>query len=99
MYKRTGTLFERTFHRIPIDSDRYFRQLVVYIHSNPLHHRFTNDFKDYPWSSYGTILSVKPTKLSRDKVIGWFDDKANFIEVHNSKVDLELIKKLVFDVL
>jgi putative transposase len=96
-YNRTGTLFERPFHRISIDSDRYFRQLVVYIHNNPVHHGFTPDFKDYPWSSYGSILSFKPTKLSREKVIGWFDDKANFVAVHNRATDMELIKEFVIE--
>ena len=97
MFNRTGSLFERPFHRIPIDSDKYFRQLIVYIHNNPVHHGFTDDYKDYPWSSYGTVLSLKPTKLSRDKVIGWFDDKTNFVEVHNKKVDMEFIKNLIIE--
>jgi REP element-mobilizing transposase RayT len=96
-FKRTGCLFETPFKRKLIDSDKYFRDLVVYIHSNPTHHQFTNDFKDFPWSSYGTILSAKPTKLNRNEVIGWFDDKANFIEVHKQKVNIEFIKELMVE--
>jgi putative transposase len=96
-YGRTGSLFEKSFRRIEVSSDRYFRQLVVYIHNNPVHHGFTPDFKDYPWSSYGSILSVKFTKLSREKVIGWFDDKANFVAVHNRATDMELIKEFVIE--
>jgi putative transposase len=98
MYQRTGSLFEKPFHRVEVTSEHYFRQLVVYIHTNPVHHGFTGDFKDYPWSSYGSVLSVKPTKLNRETVVGWFDDKANFIEVHNKqKVDMYLIKDLVIE--
>ncbi len=97
LYNRTGSLFQRPFRRIEISSDRYFRQLVVYIHTNPVHHGFTNDFKDYPWSSFGSVLSVKPTKLRREKIIGWFDDRANFVEVHKQKTDVELIKNLIME--
>ena len=96
-YHRTGSLFEKPFHRIPITSDRYFRQLVVYIHTNPILHGFTDDFKDYPWSSYGTALSVKPTKLNRDMVVGWFDDTANFVKEHTLKTDFRLIKNLIIE--
>jgi REP element-mobilizing transposase RayT len=97
MYHRTGSLFQRPFHRIEVTSDLYFKHLIVYIHTNPVHHGFTEYFKDYPWSSYGTILSIKPTKLSREKVIGWFDDKANFMEVHKQKIDLEAISRLLLE--
>lgn len=84
---RTGSLFEKPFHRIPVTTEKYFRQLIIYIHTNPVHHGFTDNFKDYPWSSYGTILSLKPSKLCRDKVIGWFDGKANFIEAHRQEIN------------
>ncbi len=86
-YGRTGSLFEKPFHRIPVDSEKYFRQLVIYIHTNPVHHGFTDNYKDYPWSSYGTILSLKPTKLRRNEVIGWFDDKANFVAAHEQMIN------------
>jgi hypothetical protein len=87
MFSRTGSLFEKPFHRKLVTSEHYLRQLIIYIHTNPVHHGFTDNFKDYPWSSYGTILSLKPTKLSRDEVIGWFDDKANFIEAHKQEIN------------
>jgi REP element-mobilizing transposase RayT len=94
---RQGTLFERPFRRKLVDSERYFRQLVVYIHSNPVHHGFTDNFKDYPWSSYGTIVSVKPTKLLRNQVLGWFDGQGNFVERHRQIIDFEFIDHLIIE--
>jgi len=47
---------------------------------------------DYPWSSYLTCISVKPTHLKRDEVMGWFDNQANFKsahEYHGDEFDLE----------
>ena len=96
-YARIGSLFERPFHRIEVPSDTYFRQLVTYVHLNPVHHGFTADFKYYLWSSYGTIISAKLTRLCRDAVVGWFDDQANFVEVHRRKLDMELINDLLIE--
>ena len=92
MYGRHGNLFERPFKRKEITDKEYFKSLVTYIHNNPVHHKFTEHEMDYPWSSYQTCISVKPTRLQRDAVIGWFDSKANFIAVHENPgeiIDLE----------
>lgn len=92
---RTGALFERPFDRIKVDSENYFRRLVVYIHNNPVKHSFVKDCIDWPWSSYKTIISIKPTKLKREKVIGWFNNEANFINSHsNSENNIDEILML-----
>jgi len=63
--------------------------LVLYIHNNPVHHGFVEHACDYPWSSYLSCVSLKPTKLKREESVGWFDSQANFIELHNNqKVDV-----------
>jgi REP element-mobilizing transposase RayT len=94
---RQGTLFERPFRRKLVDSERYFRQLVVYIHSNPVHHGFTDSYKDYPWSSYGTIVSAKPTRLQRNQVLGWFDGRGNFVDTHRQIIDFDFINHLIIE--
>ncbi|MUP39335.1 hypothetical protein [Labilibaculum euxinus] len=86
-YQRTGSLFERPFKRKLVEDETYLRTLVLYIHNNPIHHGFTDIAVDYPWSSYLTCLSVKPTKLKRKYVIEWFDDEANFRFMHQQHVD------------
>jgi putative transposase len=91
---RHGALFERPFKRKEITDNDYFRQMVLYIHHNPVHHKFTEHAMDYPWSSYLTCISVKPTKLERDTVIGWFDNEANFKYLHDQFVDNEETENL-----
>lgn len=88
-----GTLFERPFKRKRIDSEAYLKQVILYIHNNPVHHGFCSHPIEYSWSSYLTCISIKPSKLKRDAVIGWFDDKANFKSRHNDKVDIEKIEE------
>ncbi len=85
-YRRTGALFQRPFGRIEVRSDAYFRRLVLYIHQNPQKHRFVQDFRDWPYSSYHTLLSLKQTLLQRDEVIAWFDTKDGFHFSHAQEI-------------
>ena len=85
---RHGALFERPFKRKEITDMPHFKTMVVYIHNNPVHHKFTEHAMDYPWSSYLTCISVKPTHLLRDVVMGWFDSEANFKTAHENPGDV-----------
>ena len=85
-HRRHGSLFERPFKRLLVDNEKYLKNLVVYIHQNPVYHGFDDHIFDYPWSSYLTLVSVKPTKLSRKTVLGWFDDVGNFRETHKKEL-------------
>ena len=88
-----GALFERPFKRKLINNNEYLKQVILYVHNNPVHHGFCSHPCEYPWSSYLTYVSVKPTKLHRDKVIGWFDNEANFKYIHDNKIEIEKIEK------
>ena len=92
-YQTRGTLFERPFKRKLIDNENYLKQVVLYIHNNPVHHGFCEHPIEYPWSSYMTCVSIKPTKLHREAVIGWFDDEANFTYMHNKQIEVEKIEE------
>ena len=96
-YERYGSLFVSPFKRIEITSSMYFKNLVHYIHNNPVHHEFCDRLQDYPWSSYGSIISLKPTKLERNKLIGFFDTTGDFIDYHNRKHELESINNLIIE--
>ena len=94
-YKRTGSLFEKPFERKVITSQKYFNELIFYIHNNPVHHGFEESLKNYSWSSYGTLISNKPTRLQRKKVIDLFDSIENFKAFHNIEHTIPL--NLVID--
>jgi REP element-mobilizing transposase RayT len=92
-FGRHGTLFEQPFKRKCIHNRFYFKRIILYIHNNPVHHGFCSHPVEYPWSSYLTCISIKPTKLQRDLVMGWFDSHASFRQLHFEKVDVEGIDK------
>jgi putative transposase len=92
-FKRTGSLFEKNFHRKRINNNEYLRNVVVYIHQNPVHHKFCERASEYPWSSYKTCISLGYTKLKRDAVVGWFDDVGNFKYLHEQKMKTLEVEK------
>jgi len=77
--------------------NRYCRQLVYYIHHNPNYRGFCTSPPDYPWSSYLSMISVKPTRLSREKVIGWFNSESEFVEYHSQKQNMEQVKSIIIE--
>ena len=84
---RTGSLFEKHFKRMQIINKTYLLNLVQYVHLNPKHHLNIN-YKNFPFSSYQSIISNKPTKLLRNEVIQLFDSKDNFIYCHDFKNEI-----------
>lgn len=96
-YNRKGSLFNPRFKRKPISTEAYLRQVIVYVHLNPISHEVSSDYKNYPHSSYGGIVSTKPTLLKRNEVIKLFDDLENFQYVHQSKQINEDMLKEIFN--
>jgi putative transposase len=96
-FNRTGSLFEKNFKRKVVTSENYFQKLIFYIHCNPVHHRFTENIVEYPWTSYGTIISTKQTKLQRNRVIESFNDVENFKYYHSINQDLNEIEDLIIE--
>lgn len=90
-YKRTGSLFEKNFERKMVHDVAYFKQLILYIHYNPVKHRFCEHLWEYPWSSYGSIVSHQATLLNRDFVLELFKNRDEFKLFHLDRPDeLEL---------
>ncbi|SDE06432.1 transposase [Pedobacter soli] len=86
-YDRTGKLFEERFKRRKIEDEEYLTELIYYIHSNPQKHKVLPDFRDYPYSSFNSILSDRATSLKREEVIKWFDGLSGFKEYHQKKYE------------
>ena len=77
---RNGSLMQKPFRRKWVDNESYVKWLVWYLHRNPLHHKLTKDFQNYPHSSYQSHFSQKSTLLKRTEVLNHFGGKTNFIQ-------------------
>ena len=94
---RTGALFETPFKRILVSDSEYFTRLVWYIHSNAQKHGLVTNFKDYPHSSYHSLLSVKSTRLAREEVMEWFCNRKTYIDFHNSMLPESVLSHLLIE--
>jgi len=88
---RKGSLFIPRFRRKHIDNNEYFREIIHYIHYNPVHHGFAEDLRDWKYSSFETYFSEKASSLKRDEVIEWFYNKENFLAFHQKKIDDKMV--------
>ena len=94
---RVGSLFQKNFKRRPVQSDGHFTNLIYYVHTNAQLHGICDDFRDWPYGSYHSILSDGATRLQRTEVLGWFDTKESFEQYHLHYVDLKNIEQLMIE--
>lgn len=94
-YNRHGTLFERPFKRKLIDNEFYLRSVIKYIHYNPVNHGFCEHPIEYPWSSYLTCVSEKPTKLKREKVISLFENIEGLKSSHRLRENFDPLEEFL----
>ncbi|MEO5645210.1 MAG: transposase [Bacteroidia bacterium] len=80
-YNRRGTLFLRSFHRKKINDENYLRNIIRYIHMNPVSHGFTMTADTWLHSSFNNVQNYPEGTLSKE-IIGYFGDMKDFIESH-----------------
>ena len=86
-YNRKGSLFAPNFRKKEITSNDYITKVIAYIHTNPIHHRFTQDLRKWSFTSYSSILSTNSTKLARTMVLDWFGGKKPFEDFHQAYIN------------
>ncbi|MDR2085087.1 MAG: hypothetical protein LBP67_08865 [Bacteroidales bacterium] len=82
MYNRTGSLFRKNFKRKLITTKRYLRNILLYIHKNPKIHKFTDEFINYPWSSYQEYLIGDIKNSFAKQILELFDSQKDYICAH-----------------
>jgi hypothetical protein len=75
-HRRVGHLFQNRYKSIVVDEDAYFRELVRYIHLNPVRARLVPDLAHldgYPWCGHAGILGrAHLPGQDRTYVLSWF---------------------------
>jgi putative transposase len=75
-HKRFGHLFQNRYKSILCEEDIYFKELVRYIHLNPIRAGLVVDLTDlenYPWCGFGAIMGrMTYDWQDPDYVLGWF---------------------------
>lgn len=94
---RTGSLFQKPFKRLEVKSAKQLANLVHYIHTNPQRHGITDDFRQYPWSSYERIIIARPSKLKKEEVLAWFKNKDNYLDYHTRTINPDELKETIIE--
>lgn len=69
----TGHFFERRYHATVVDTDSYMKELVRYIHLNPVSSCVVSDPARYPWSSHHAYVGARSESwVTTDFALGMF---------------------------
>jgi len=68
-YNRTGSLFTSNFKRKQVTNHDYLINLIIYIHTNPIHHGFSKLLHEYPWTSYHSVLSHELGLVEKKQIL------------------------------
>jgi REP element-mobilizing transposase RayT len=78
-YRRHGPLFQNRYKSILCQEDIYLKELVRYIHLNPLRSGLVPDMKSlarYAWSGHSAIMGKRKNDWQNiDYILGLFSDK------------------------
>ncbi|MFN0214704.1 MAG: transposase [Saprospiraceae bacterium] len=89
---RMGSLFIPNFKRKPVENNVYLANLIRYVHFNPIESDFVSHPAEWPHSSFMSLLSNKPSRLSRDEVLVFFGGRDGFLAAHEIKPDDRFLK-------
>ena len=77
-HRRSGHLFQNRYKGILCDEEEYLRELVAYIHLNPLRAKLVHDFRElekYKWCGHGALMGKhKAGFLEREYTLGHFGE-------------------------
>lgn len=81
-YDRMGNLFISNFKRKPITDEAYYRNVVKYIHRNPVNHGFIGAMSDWAYSSYLSLRFMPESERRQSDVMSHFGGFASFVQAH-----------------
>ena len=88
---RMGSLFMKSFKRLPITDEQYRLNLVRYIHQNPVEACLCLHPEDWEHSSYSRVMDGHSSLVDTQAVINWFGDQENFKFCHQSVYDFQIL--------
>lgn len=93
---RKGRLFSESLQRRVVENIFYFKNLIQYIHLNPVHHGFCKVADEWLYSSIHAYLSALQTKVEREKGLALFAGLKGFQDFHRRNPDRKLFLELNF---
>ncbi|MFO7656252.1 MAG: transposase [Bacteroidales bacterium] len=86
VYNRKGSLFMPNFKKNLIENITYLKNVLNYIHMNPVLHGFVKAPFEWKYSSYNAYFSGKETKIPHQLVLEAIEcSTGEFLKKHNLK--------------
>lgn len=85
-YDRMGNLFISNFKRKPVTDEAYYRNVVKYIHLNPVNHGFTSAMSDWAYSSYLSLRFMPEDQRKHSELMMNFGGFASFVDAHDDSI-------------
>ena len=85
----TGHLFERRYHAVMVDADRYLLAVLRYVHLNPVRAGVVAAVCDYPWSSHHVYVGARsePWVTTDFALRLWRPNRAEAVERYRAFVE------------
>lgn len=78
-YNRAGHLFQNRYKTIICEADSYLKELLPYVHLNPLRAKLVADIQGleaYRWCGHGALMGARPADfLDREYALSYFGKK------------------------
>jgi hypothetical protein len=80
---RKGTLVRERFGRIKVENRPYLKELICYIHHNPVHHFNVENYSDWTFSSYNFYaFEVENELIDQKTILNLFENLKEFLSYH-----------------
>ncbi len=85
-----GSLFIPNMKVKEINDESSFCKVVHYIHANPVHHGFSQNIQDWPYSSYNSLISKVGQNKEGQFVLKAFGGFRQFQEYHQQPITIRI---------
>ncbi|NJK85859.1 MAG: hypothetical protein HC906_07710, partial [Bacteroidales bacterium] len=96
VFERSGKLFKNNMELNEIGNMKYLKQLIAYIHYNPVKHGFVEEPGDWKYSSWGEYAVKTGIEVERGLGLGLFSGQENFRSYHLDFKTKNLFKEIDF---
>ncbi len=82
---RKGTLVRERFGRLKVDNRTYLKDMICYVHHNPIHHFGVANYSDWKFSSYNSYaFKIENQLLDKEIILELFGGLEEFKVYHEA---------------
>jgi REP element-mobilizing transposase RayT len=83
-YHHEGAVFRKRIKKVRVSTDGSIQRLLCYIHHNPIHHKLTEEYSHWNYSSYNDYFDNAKIIIAKKWMINWLGNKSIFNEIHKN---------------